>query len=177
MSFAFRYSLPKEMDYQLHIGSGPIDPQTGYPPSQIDKVITQDEPQKTLIVNLEKMPTEKGNRWTIQCIDGLELSRMICNDEFEFTWLQAYLAAFPTDDQVGSGFNFRSIRSARVQGHGKVNIFDSDKEAILYMRGEFHQSALESLTEEMRRDRETFMIWLEPIIESDAKQSGSSAKN
>ena len=94
MSFAFRYSLPKEMDYQLHIGSGPIDPQTGYPPSQIDKVITQDESQKTLIVNLEKMPTEKGNRWTMQCIDGLELSRMICNDEFEFTWLQAYLAAF-----------------------------------------------------------------------------------
>ena len=148
MSFAFRYLLPKKKRYKLHIGSGAIDPDTGYPPERVGSRFISDEAQGTLIVSLQKMPTRKGVRWTIQCIDGATLDSSVCDDEFEFTWLQTYLAAFPTDDQVG---------------HGVVDVIEPDQDVVLYRRGEFHPSALNSLTDEMRRDRETFMIWLEPI--------------
>lgn len=177
MSFAFRYQLPKQKKYQLHIGSGPVEPQSGHPPSLMSTEISQDQSQRTLIVSLQKMPTHKGIRWTIQCIDGSKLISMICDDEFEFTWLQTYLAAFPTDDQVGNAFNFFTNAPSMVRGHGDVQVIDADKETILYKRGEFHPSALDSLTEDMKRDRETFMIWVEPIADvEEAIQSGSSAQ-
>ena len=64
-----------------------------------------------------------------------------------------------------------------VRGHSDVQVIDADKETILYKRGEFHPSALDSLTEDMKRDRETFMIWVEPIADvEEAIQSGSSAQ-
>ena len=169
MSFAFRYQLPKKKRYKLYIGSGPVDPQSGHPPSLMSTEISQDESQRTLIVSLQKMPTTLGVKWTIQCIDGSKLKSKVCDDEFEFTWLQTYLAAFPTDDQIGG--------TSRVMGHGQVNAIDSDEEVILYKRGEFHPSALDSLTDQMKRDRETFKIWLEPIAEvEEAIGSGSSAQ-
>lgn len=170
MSFAYRYKLPNNLRYKLKIGSGVIDPKSGYPPELISIEPTSgDIEQGTLVVSLVKIHTLPGDRWIIQCIDGTRLNSKTCDDEFEFAWLQSYLAAFPTDDQASSYNSY--IRTGKlpmhpgmkVEGNGKMKVFDSGEDVVLYRRGEFHPSALASLTEKMKKDCETFMIWLEPF--------------
>ena len=168
MSFAYRYKLPNKLRYKLKVGSGAIDAESGYPPEMMSIEPVSDIEQGTLVVSLVKMPTLSGNRWVIQCIDGTTLTSTTCDDEFEFTWLQNYLAAFPTDDQ--SAGNYLSVNGKfsikpgmKLEGNKEIKIYESDEDVVLYRRGEYHPSALSSLTEEMKKDGETFMIWLEPF--------------
>ncbi len=168
MSFAFRYQLPRNQSYMLRIGSGVVDPATGFPLELARREISNSESQGTLIVSLQKMPTNFGTTWTIQHINGNSLQTKICDDANEFTWLQTYLAAFPTDDQMGNGSQFFTNLPSAVEGHQTLQTFEPDKVAMLYSKGEFHPSAMDSIPKEILKARKMFMIWLEPMI-PDAK--------
>ena len=160
MGFAFRYHLPESAEYVLHIGSGIADPKTGIPPDVFSCPLTCENEQGTLVVNLEQMPTNFGKRWVVDTIIEDRLSRHICDDPIEFTWLQTYLHSFPEE----SGMSYRSaFNSVATGGHHATSIEAVDKDVILYRKQEFHPSAEKSLTDELLRNRKTFQIWLEPV--------------
>ena len=163
MSFAFRYQLPRDKQFTLHIGSGVSDPETDLPEKLLfKKQLSEEELQGILIVSLVEMPTFDGTRCVLEVIDGSSFSRIPCAPR-EFDWLQTYLAAFPTDNAVGPASGFFANRPKIVLGHEKIRTLDSDKPAELYSKSEFHPSAIDSLTPELLKNRKMFKIWLEPI--------------
>ena len=169
MSFAFRYQLPKNHSYMLRIGSGVIDPETGFPPSLSSREISNDETQGTLIVSLQKMPTRVGATWTVQHIDGNVLGKKICDDVNEFTWLHTYMAAFPVGDDAGNPMRPFTTPSV-ITGHQAVQTYEPNETVVLFKRSEFHPSAVPSLTPEQIKKRRTVMIWLEPIVPESKHQ-------
>jgi len=174
LSFAYRYQLPAKQRYRLRVGSGVVDPQTGFPPHLTSFDISNDESQGTLVVNLVKMPTNLGTRWTVEGIfDGQRRSH-VCK-EFEFTWLQTYLEAFPTERTTASSTSFYQHEATATLGHSEVLALDPTETHVLFEKAEFHPSAVPSLTPELLRNRKTFMIWIEPILPRSTKR-GSSKK-
>jgi hypothetical protein len=172
MSFGFRYQLPKKRTYTMRIGSGVIDPDTGFPPTLSRREISNDESQGTLIVSLQKMPTRLGTTWTVQAIDGNVLGTKTCDDANEFTWLQTYLAAFPIGDGVGNFIQPFPTASVMI-GHQAVQTYEPDEVVVLFKKSEFHPSAVASLSPEQIKNRRTVMIWLEPIAPESKSQISS----
>ena len=164
LSFAYRYQFPKKAssDYTLRVGSGVIDPESGFPPVLVSREISQDESQETLIVDLVKMPTYTGTRWTVQLVCDGRRSVTDCK-EFEFAWLQTYLVAYPDDKVRGFLTNFSQHQPSSAEGHSQALVLDPTETHVLYEKSEFHPSAVPSLTPELLKNRKTFMIWLEPV--------------
>lgn len=164
LSFAYRYQLPKDTQYSICVGSGTTDPETGLPEKVLLKhTLGNEKPEGIFVVSLAKMPTNKGVTWSVELIDNQALHRVNCVNSREFDWLQTYLAAFPTDDQVGNGMTFFTTNPGIVQWHGDIQSFEADELNVIYSKGEYHPSALASAPPELLKNRKTIAIWLEPI--------------
>ncbi|QEG20917.1 hypothetical protein [Mariniblastus fucicola] len=180
MSFAFRYHLPEKQIYRLHVGSGVLDPDTGRPPDLLNQEVVNDESQGTLVVSLQQMLTSQGVRWTVQVIDEQTLNSTVLDDPHALTWIQVYLAAFPTDGQLGSPARFMGSTPQFVEGHEGVLVSEPDDTVVLYQKSEFHPSAVASVPPELMSERQVFMIWLEPVDEgkpANQQQSGKTTRS
>jgi hypothetical protein len=163
MAFAFRYYLPAGYKYEVHIGSGAVDPETGEPPTLVSRQLTDLEKQGTLVVSLQKMPTKFGSRWSVQSTADEVFQNFVCSDENEFTWLQTHLAAFPSSMKSAARFEEYFTASAKVSGHQESQSFSPLGKVVLCEQKEFHASAVSSLTQELLDGRRVFRIWIEAM--------------
>lgn len=161
LSFGFRYHIPKDKQFTVHIGSGVADPDTGLPPVIFSTSLTNNTEQGTLVVNLAKMPTPYGKCWVVDTIVDRNLSRDFCKNPHEFTWLQTYLSAFPDGQSTAAPYSFRpELFNAPIGGHGAISVYDEEDFVSLYRQKEFHSSAVPSIPQEMLEQRKIFQIWL-----------------
>lgn len=153
LSFAYRYKLPKQQPitlvYKVNIGSGVVDPETGFPPVVHNLVLSNNETQGTLVVSLVNRLAPRGVGWEIQTVDGQKRRRRRFADPKELNWVQTYMDAIPTDEFVSR--------------HEAVQSFDANEVAILNRKDEFHPSALATIPDKLLQQRQTFMIWIEPV--------------
>ena len=165
MSFAYRYQLPVNKQFNVCIGSGITDPETGLSERVLlNRTLGLDKHEGILVVSLSKMYTPQGVTWSVELLNNQFLERVNCTNSREFDWLQTYLAAFPTDDQLGNGV-YRNTPNI-AQWHGDIQSFEADELSVIYSKGEFHPSALASAPPELLKNRKTMTIWLEPIEDS-----------